>query len=53
MLHDVTPYVRADTITPTGRSALEVVPRSPGGWKTDDPVTTAQSVIASFEGVML
>jgi hypothetical protein len=34
MLHDVTPYVRAATITPTGRSATETVPRSPGGGQT-------------------
>ena len=28
------PYVRAATITPTGRSAVETVPRSPGGGQT-------------------
>lgn len=42
MLHDVTPCVRAAPIMPTGRSAIEVVPRLPGGCETErtTPQTT-------------
>ena len=42
MRHDVTPSVRAAPITPTGRSAIEVVPRSLGGCYTErtTPQTT-------------